>query len=63
MQFAYYKILKIISSLETTVLNSNDQTCAQIATNANEKISAKTETSVAELLAEDNKKLTTKKKK
>lgn len=63
MQFAYYKILKIISSLETTVLNSNDQTCAQIATNANEKISAKTETSVAELLAEDNKKPTTKKKK
>ena len=63
MQFAYYKILKIISSLETTVLNSNDQTCAQIATNANEKVSAKTETSVAELLAEDNKKPTTKKKK
>jgi outer membrane protein, adhesin transport system len=51
MYQAYYKILKMTSSLETTVLNSNDQTCGQIANTA--KANAKKDTSVSELLAED----------
>jgi outer membrane protein, adhesin transport system len=51
MYTAYYKILKATSSLETTVLNSNDQACGQVAIKA--KANAAKETSVSELLAED----------
>ena len=51
MYQAYYKILKMTSSLQATVLSSKDQVCGQIASNA--KANASKETSVSELLAED----------
>ena len=52
MYFSYYKILKSISSLETTILSSNNQTCKDIVAKENAKTNLEKETSVAELLAE-----------
>ena len=52
MYFSYYKILKSISSLETTILSSNNQTCKDIVAKENAKTNLEKETSVVELLAE-----------
>ncbi|WP_368029629.1 TolC family protein [Arcobacter sp. s6] len=50
---AYYKILKATSSLESTVLNSNDQVCGAVVTKAKSNAKAANDTSVSDLLAED----------
>ena len=51
MYSAYYKILKMTSSLQATVLSSADQVCGQVASKA--IVNAKKDTSVSDLLAED----------
>ena len=51
MYQAYYKILKMTSSLQATVLSSADQVCGQVASKA--IANAKKDTSVSDLLAED----------
>ncbi len=56
MQFAYYQILKATSSLETTILNSNDQTCKDIVaketTNSDTVTNLDKDTSVSDLLSQ-----------
>ena len=62
MQFAYFKILKIISALETTVLNSNDQVCTQVAASIDERVNKANDSnnsSVAALLTDESVKANT----
>ena len=55
MMSAYYKILKATSSLESTVLNSNDQACGSVVAKAKMNAKAANDNSVSELLSEDTK--------
>ena len=55
MMTAYYKILKATSSLESTVLNSNDQACGSVVAKAKMNAKAANDNSVSELLSEDTK--------
>ena len=55
MMTAYYKILKATSSLESTVLNSNDQACGSVVAKAKMNAKAVNDNSVSELLSEDTK--------
>ncbi len=54
MYNAYYKILKATSTLQTTVVSSENQACEQTNKQTNKKTSTQTDTSVQSLLAEDS---------
>ena len=54
MYNAYYKILKATSTLQTTVVTSENQACEQTNKQTNKKTSTQTDTSVQSLLAEDS---------
>ena len=54
MYNAYYKILKATSTLQTTVVSSENQACEQSNKQTNKKTSTQTDTSVQSLLAEDS---------
>jgi outer membrane protein, adhesin transport system len=53
MYNAYYNILKATSTLQTTVVSSENQACEQTVKKASKKISTQTDTSVQDLLSED----------
>ena len=54
MYTSYYDILKATSTLQSTVVSSENQVCGQTTTKANKKTSTQSDTSVQSLLAEDS---------
>jgi adhesin transport system outer membrane protein len=53
MYTAYYNILKATSTLQTTVISSENQACGQTNTKVSKKANTQTDTSVQSLLLED----------
>ena len=53
MYTSYYDILKATSTLQSTVVSSENQVCGQTTTKANKNTSTQSDTSVQSLLAED----------